>query len=299
MSRGLLALALAGTTFLAGCGDSSTSPSQGPLLGLSFTGLPPLASGFHYEGWAIINGQPFSTGKFNVGPDGALRTVGGQPVSGGRLATNVDLTIATAITITIEPAGDTDTVPAATRVLSGPVSGRSASLTAAPALGNDFGSAAGVFLLATPTDGPGTNETSGIWFIDPSSGMPAPGLSLPVLPAGWEYEGWTVFGSTPVTTGKFLRPAGADLAAPFSGPLPGPPFPGEDYLTNAPAGLAFPRHLGGAMAVITIEPSPDDSAAPFSALRPLLGPIPAGAASMTPFPLANGRGEFARGTASF
>jgi hypothetical protein len=285
-----------------GCGDDgTTSPSAGPPLNLTFTGLTPLQGGFHYEGWAIIGGQPFSTGKFNVAADGSLRTVGGAPVAGGSLPTTVDVGIASAIVITIEPAGDTDAVPAATKVLAGSVSNRSATLTAnvAEALGNDFGSASGVFLLATPTDGPGTNETSGIWFIDPRSGTPSAGLSLPVLPAGWEYEGWTVFGGTPVTTGKFLRPAGADFAAPFSGPLPGPPFPGEDYLTNAPAGLAFPRHLGGAMAVITIEPSPDDSPAPFSALRPLLGPIPAGASPMAPFPLANGRAEFARGTARF
>jgi hypothetical protein len=303
MSRRLLALALvAGAFTAAGCdGDNGTSPSAGPVLGLSFSGLTPLAGGYHYEGWAIIGGQPFSTGKFNVGPDGALRTVGGQPISGDGLTTNVDLNIASAIVITIEPAGDTDAIPATTKVLAGSVSGRSASLTAtAPqALGNDFSGASGVFLLATPTDGPGTNETSGIWFIDPSSGTPSAGLSLPVLPAGWEYEGWAVTAGVPLTTGKFLRPSGADFAAPFSGPLPGPPFPGEDYLTNAPAGLTFPRDLGGSTAVITIEPSPDDSPAPFSALRPLVGPIPTGAAPMAPFPLGNGRGVFARGTATF
>jgi hypothetical protein len=300
MTRPFLALALAGTLFIPACGDSGTSPS-GDFLGLSFTGLPPLSGGFHYEGWAIIGGQAISTGKFNLGPDGNLRTVGGQPFAGGGINTDADLGTATAIVITIEPSGDTDANPGVTKVLAGNVSGRSASLTAtaAQALGNDFGGASGVFLLATPTDGPGTNETSGIWFIDPSSGSPRPGLSLPALPAGWEYEGWTVIDGTPLTTGKFVSTSGPDGAAPFSGPLPGPPFPGEDYLRNAPAGLAFPRHLGGAMAVITIEPSPDDSPMPFSGLRPLLGPIPAGATAMTPFPLANGRAEFARGMATF
>jgi hypothetical protein len=301
MSTRILGLVIAVSALAMGCDESATSPSAGPPLSLSFTGLSPLQGGFHYEGWAIIDGQPFSTGKFNVGPDGSLRTVGGAPIAGGALATNVDVGIASAIVITIEPAGDTDAVPAATKVLAGSVSNRSAALTATvpEALGNDFASASGVFILATPTDGPDTNERSGIWFLDNRSGAPGVGLSLPTLPAGWEYEGWAVIGGIAVTTGKFLRPSGPDFAAPFSGPMPGPPFPGEDFLTNAPGGLRFPLDLGGSMAVITIEPSPDDSPAPFSALRPLIGAIPAGAAAGVTLPLGNGRAEFARGTAAF
>lgn len=251
------------------------------------------------EGWAIIGGQPFSTGKFNVGTDGSLRTVSGARIEGGSFATNLEVKIATAIVVTIEPAGDADTVPAATKILAGTVSSRAANLAvaAAQALGNDFGGASGVFILATPTDGEGTNETSGIWFLDLRSGSPGVGLSLPTLPAGWQYEGWAVINGVPVTTGRFTRGSGADAAAPFSGPQPGPPFPGEDFLTNAPAGLRFPLDLGGAMAVITVEPSPDDSPAPF-ALEPLAASIPTGARDHVTLPLANRAGEFPRATAT-
>ncbi|MEZ4687512.1 MAG: hypothetical protein R3B47_16035 [Bacteroidia bacterium] len=63
-----------------------------------------------------------------------------------------------------------------------------------------------------------------------------------------------------------------DEAAPFSGSNPGPTFPGEDLLVNAPAGLSFPVDLRGKTAVISIEPSPDNSSAPF-ALKPLVGNI--------------------------
>lgn len=300
MSRRLLGVIIALSVLPLGCNDdSSPTAASGPPLRLALTGLTPLQGGFHYEGWAIIGGQPFSTGKFNVAPDGSLRTVSGAPIAGGSFATTVDVGVATAIVITIEPAGDRDTAPAATKVLAGEVTNRTANLTvgAAQALGNDFAGAAGVFILATPTDGEGTNETSGIWFLDLRSGGPTVGLTLPTLPSGWEYEGWAVINGIPVTTGRFSRGSGADAAAPFSGPQPGPPFPGEDFLRNAPAGLSFPLDLGGSMAVITIEPSPDDSAAPFG-LKPLVGAIPRGTRDHVTLPMANGRGDFARGTAT-
>ena len=70
-------------------------------------------------------------------------------------------------------------------------------------------------------------------------------MSLPALPGGLHYEGWAVIDGVPVTTGRLTSPSGADEAAPFSGPNPGPPFPGEDFLGNAPIGLVFPTNLAG------------------------------------------------------
>jgi hypothetical protein len=278
--------------------DSDVDARQS--LVLQFSGLEPLAGGFHYEGWAIIGGQPVSTGKFNVNPSGSLVTLNGTVIGGGLFEVDRDLSAATTVVITIEPAGDTDAVPAATKILAGSLASRQGSLriSHADALGTDFASAGGVYLLATPTDGPGSNETSGIWFIDPSSGTPMPGLTLPALPAGWRFEGWTVFngGSTPVTTGPFTSASTVDLAAPFSGAMPGPPFPGEDYLMNAPAGLTFPTDLSGLTAVITVEPFPDDSPEPFT-LHPLSGQIPAPAAPMTPYALTQNTASFPSGSA--
>ncbi len=181
---------------------------------------------------------------------------------------------------------------------SGSVTNGSADLTVGhgAALGSDFSNASGVYILATPTDGPDTNENSGLWFLDLSSGSPAQGLQLPMLPAGWEYEGWVVIGGTPVSTGRFNTSAEVDLDTVFSGPLSGPPFPGEDFLFNAPDGLTFPVDLAGGTAVISVEPAPDDSTAPFT-LKPLVGAIPEDARDHTVYPLQYKAGGFPSGTA--
>jgi hypothetical protein len=135
-----------------------------------------------------------ATGKFNVDAGGALVTTSGAAIPGGAFDTGMDLGAATAIVITIEPSGDTDAIPADTHVLAGAVAAGASALTVghAAALGSDFLSATGDFILATPTTGAMTDENSGIWFLDLSSGSPAVGLSLPTLPAGWAYEGWAV-----------------------------------------------------------------------------------------------------------
>ncbi len=46
-------------------------------------------------------------------------------------------------------------------------------------------SAAGSFILATPTNGEGTDENQGIWFTDPAG---TPTLTLPPLLEGWTYH---------------------------------------------------------------------------------------------------------------
>jgi hypothetical protein len=141
------------------------------------------------------------------------------------------------------------------------------------ALNNDFRLIAGKYLLATPTDTLGSNEESGVWFVDNSSGSPMAGLMLPALPAGWMYEGWAVINHVPVSTGTITSADMADNSAPFSGSETGPPFPGEDFLQSAPSSLSFPTDLRGGMVVISIEPVPDNSPLPF-ALKPLVASIP-------------------------
>lgn len=74
----------------------------------------------------------------------------------------------------------------------------------------------------------------------PAASGPTAGLTLATLPAGWKYEGWAVINGTPVSTGTFTSASAADDSAPFSGATAGPPFPGEDFLQNAPSGLTFP-----------------------------------------------------------
>jgi hypothetical protein len=298
MKRSLVLITLA-TLGAAACDDGTIEPLM-ETLDLTFTGLDPLANGFHYEGWAIIDGMPESTGKFNVDAGGGLTTVDGTPIPGGSFETGIDLMSTAKIVLTIEPAGDMDAIPADTHVLAGDVSGGMAALVAGDgaALGNDFASAAGDYILATPTNGDMTDENSGIWFLSLATGMPAVGLVLPTLPAGWAYEGWAVIEGEPVTSGRFTAVDMADDADPFSSTMPGPPFPGEDYLLNAPGMLTFPTDLAGGVAVISIEPQPDDSPMPFT-LKPLVGDIPMGALDHVTYALTNMvGGTFPTGTAT-
>jgi len=278
--------------------DTTTDADEGRSLELNISGLETLANGFHYEGWAIVDGQPVTTGKFNVDANGSYVDLSGRTVS-STFEVDQDISTATAIVLTIEPAGDTDAIPAATKYLGGDLRSGSASLSVAhgSSLGDSYTNAAGTYILATPTDGPDSDETSGIWFLDPSSGTPVAGLDLPTLPDGWAYEGWVVIDGNPVTTGTFTSVDGADDAAPFSGPSAGPNYPGEDFLMNAPAGLSFPLDLSGRTAVISIEPMPDDSPAPFT-LKPLAGPIPNAAEAFTPYTVGNNASSFPTGSAS-
>ena len=301
-----LNLLLAGVfAMLTSCEKNDTSPITNgqsgfaaekrahAQLNLNIQGLAPLGSNAKYEGWIIVNGSPVSTGRFVVNANGGL-----APSHFNLNAS--DLAAATMFVLTIEPNPDPNPAPTATHILAGAFSGNAASLTVAhpAALGNDFSSATGKFLLATPTTSSMADEDKGVWFIDNSSGMGMPGLNLPVLPAGWKYEGWTLINGIPVTTGTFLANNVSDDAAPFSGPLAGPPFPGEDYIMNAPAGLMFPPNLGGAPIVLTIEPSPDNSPAPFTPLKPLVGSVPMSPAVHTTFNLSNNASTFPTGTAS-
>lgn len=50
----------------------------GISLQLDLSGVDPLANGYHYEGWAIIGGDPVSAGKFNIGPNGAIVGLDGK-----------------------------------------------------------------------------------------------------------------------------------------------------------------------------------------------------------------------------
>ena len=263
----------------------------------SLTGVAPLANGFHYEGWAIVDGSALSTGKFNVDDAGTIVDLNDVAIPNGEFEVGGDLSAATAIILTIEPDGGTDTTPAATHYIAGSVSASSASLTVgdASALGDDFSGASGDYILATPTDGADTNENSGIWFLSLATGSPAAGLTLPDLPSGWVYEGWAVIDGTPVTTGTFTKVDSVDLADPYSGTEAGPPFPGEDFLNNAPTGLTFPTDLAGATAVISIEPSPDDASTPFT-LKPLVGSIPSDATDHVTYSMDNNSSGFPTGS---
>ncbi len=289
------AVLLAGGIVASGCGGGAKSKSN---LQLSLTGGQPLQGGFHYEGWAILGGQPTSTGKFNLNASGAIIDLNGNAIANGTFQTGLALDTATAIVITIEPAGNTS--PSMTHFLGGSLANGAASLTVGDptALGNNFATAAGKYVLAAPTGTASTPQKSGVWFIDLAGGSPAVGLSLPTLPAGWKYEGWAIVGGIPLTTGKFTNPAAPDTGDPYSGSNPGPPFPGEDFLMSAPGGLTFPIDLSGKMVAITIEPDPDDSPGPFVALKPLSAAVSTTAADHVTYTMTNDASAFPTGNAA-
>lgn len=253
----------------ASCNKNNDSTST---LTLSLNGLEDLGTNYVYEGWIMVNGSPVSSGRFTVNSNGQLSKTSFS-ISDDQLKS------ATAFILTIEPATNDNPAPSEVHLVAGDFNGSTGtvSVSHAAALANNFSTASGKYVLATPTDGGSmNNEESGVWFLDNTSGMAAAGLNLPTLPAGWKYEGWVVFNGKPISTGTFTNPALADSNASTSvykgNSGNGPSFPGEDFLQNAPAGLIFPTDLRGKTVAISIEPYPDNSPNPFL-LKPLINTI--------------------------
>lgn len=244
---------------LVACGGGN---NNNPYINVEITGLENLGATSVYEGWLIVAGAAKSAGRFTVNDSGVMSQKNFQ-IAGA------DLDGASAYVLTIEPQNDTDPGPTSTHLVAGNFVGGStqASLSVAhpSALGDDFTSATGTFFLDTPTNGVAGTENQGIWFVDPRTTPASAGLTLPALPAqGWVYEGWVVVDGTPTSTGRFTLAAGPDSdgAGTAAGTLPAPPFPGQDFINPA-------KTLPGGVAVISIEPQPDNSPKPFL-LKPLI-----------------------------
>ncbi len=255
------ALSALAATALAACGGSDNNEAS---LKLNLSGLENLGSAAVYEGWLVTAAGPVSSGRFTVDASGKLsQTEFNIP--------RAQADAATAFVLTIEPAANDVAAPTATHLLAGDFNAdktmATVSVQHAAALGNNFSSAAGSFILATPSSASTTDDNQGIWWLKMVDGAPQASLTLPTLPAGWVYEGWVVVNGTPLSTGRFTSVSAADSdgSGSTAGPLAAPPFPGQDFITP-------PLVLPGGMAVISIEPEPDNSAAPFT-LKPLLGPI--------------------------
>jgi hypothetical protein len=243
---------------------------------LGFTNLAPLdeATEGLYEGWAIVDGAPVSTGVFNVNDMGEPIEPGGGDVIESFTPAS-DITGATDIKISIEPAGDSDPGPSGLIILGGMLSENLADLSTGL---EDVAGAAGCYILATPSDNhvDDMNDNEGIWWLQ----MPGPvaGLTdLPDLGPSWVYEGWVVDVSggmpVPYSTGTFSMADGfdSDAAGPMGG---GPPFPGQDYVAYQ-GGPVLDLASGDFAAVISIEPVPDNGPGPFQ-LKPLAGMIAQG-----------------------
>ena len=257
------------TTTISCSDDDSPAVVAQKTLTLNILNLEDVGDSFVYENWLIVDGSPVAAGTFSVNSEGALSET-------KFLIAAKTLDNATEYVLTIEPNPDSDPTPSKVHVLAGDfVSDNAEVFVSHPkALGTNFSTAVGNYILATPTDGDNSNnETSGVWWLDNSNATEELGLTLPELPEGWGYEGWAVIDGTPVSTGKFTSVSGADSTMLFSGTTSGPQFPGEDFLMNAPEGLTFPLDLSGKTVVISVEPNPDTSPAP-SPIKPLIGEVP-------------------------
>lgn len=229
-------------------------------LELSFADLPALGDDFLYEGWFITDDGPVTSGRFVVTGDEDSHVF------------NIDREIADAsamFVLTIEPKFGDDPAPSDTHIVAGPFEGGVAQLTMnhGAAFGTDFLDSEGGFILETPTTaGIAEDFDQGVWFLEPAAG-PGAGLRLPVLPAGWQYEGWVVGEDGPISTGTFVDPSMADRdgAGAAAGPDGAPPFPGQDFINPA-------MKLTGTTVVLSVEPTPDDSPKPFF-IKPLAGPV--------------------------
>ena len=241
------------------CGVTAPTASEASVS-LSFEGLPVLGEDYVYEGWLITAQGPITSGRFII--EEGQDTVE-QPIS-KELAE-----ASTMYVLTIEPAVGDDPAPSDVHIVAGAFQGDQAVLdTSHPAaIGSDFLDSNGGFILETPTTASIADDYSqGVWFLDPAAG-PGAGLHLPELPAGWAYEGWVVTDNGPISTGKFVDATAADRdgGGPAAGPDGAPPFPGQDFIDPA-------LDLVDTMIVLSVEPDPDDSPAPFF-LKPLAGPV--------------------------
>lgn len=251
-----IALLACSTAFISCNDDEGGEEISTSQITLDIDGLNDLGDDYKYEGWIIVDGSPVTTGVFSVDGEGVMSQTKFD-------VDKNDLASATKFVLSIEPTNDEDPAPSTTKYLVGDFSGSSANLSTDVIA--DFSNIWGKYILATPSDDDTTNDYNGIWWLTQPG--PEAGLYLPELVEGWVYEGWVVTMDGPISTGTFTSVTGADSdgAGATAGPNGTPPFPGQDFISPA-------IDLRGKTAVISIEPYPDNSAAPFT-LKPLVGTI--------------------------
>lgn len=256
----LLATLLAGCLLpLASCGDTPTELSPLPrAVGevggvlLRFEGLQPLDQGL-YHAWALQDRtRTRSLGAFNISASGEIVDENGAPVE-QFTGEDVDPTDVVGLLITIEPQGAAAERASGLQILSGNFVDGVARLSVP--FPSEVTGASGSVRIFTPTDGPDSNETSGLWFVDDAGD---PSLDLPVTTQALQYELFVEVDGRQLPSGRFDEVDEPDSNNPFSGEEPPPDAPGEDYLVNAPEGMEFPLNLGGARVTISLEGRAND-----------------------------------------
>lgn len=220
---------------------------------VNLNGLPALPDSMTYVGWfnREKNGVNYYVKVFvqNANATGSISYKSEEPFKNLQEAQAFMLT-----TEKVSVAQDSLLKPSSRIMLMGRYSEAAAVLNISGSV-IDFADSKAVFTLATPTDGPLTYETSGVWFADSVATTPVAGLNLPTLYGGWIYEGWVQVNGQYISTGRFTDPTKADLFNGYSGILAGYNFPGEDFLqdTTSTTSLTFPLNLANAKVNVSIE----------------------------------------------
>jgi len=295
MRRRLLVFLLL-ALMLPACGQSPTQyrplpSSLGDLRGVAmgFERLLPLRENEgKYAAWINVNrGDIIPLGGFNVNAEGRpVRTDTGEVIE--RFPSRENLYKAVSLLITIE-AQVIGAIPAGGVILQGPFIDGIAELRVPAPLG--IGLSQGSYRVFTPTDGPDTNENSGVWAVS-EGGEPL--LELPPLNNLYRYEHFMIINGVELTMAGFRAVDARDFNNFYSGPLEAPDFPGEDFLENTPPELVFPPDLSGARLIVTLEPIGGDTI-DASQLIVLEGVLPAGLQGGEVFPLTNRVASFPEG----
>lgn len=239
-------------TFLSSCGEDKINYKG--ITG-TFENLPLLTGNYEYAAWILENGNTRLMGPITINADGE-GIFSFAPISD-------NIADATSILITIEDNSVAYNSPSETQVLDCNFGTSDQAILTANAIGSDFGGISGNYILSSPTTSSSSTDNSGIWYVTQDINQ---GLQLPVLAAGWKYEGWVMFNNIPVSTGKFTDAGSLDESNIYGGSEDPFPYPGEDFNNPAvaPTGVNFPQDLKGKVTKITLEPFPDNSSDPYN-----------------------------------
>jgi hypothetical protein len=240
---------------------SKTTPVTGNRdVALSFANLDDVGDQHTYAAWLQDGPTYHLIGEFNAIP--------GAPAPSFRVS-EANFRGSEAVVISIEAAGPAPAQPSAQRILAGEIQGDDAALSIADqrALDDPFTGVGAQYIIETATTSEVNDYNQGIYWCVPGDflGIPEPVVpddpnldtTMPMLPPGWVYEGWVVLDGVPISTGRMSNPLqpDSDGLGPAKGPLPGMPFPGQEYIDP-------PKDLLGGQAWLTVEPEPDYSPAP-------------------------------------
>ena len=259
-----------------GCGETPSEfrplpAALGDLRGVAmgFERLQPLDQGIYSAWLRLEKGDRVGIGTFNVNSNGQPIDKQGSVID--RFTASETLFSAISILIAIEPTGAIQDAPSEAVILQGPFIDGIATMAVPFPPG--IGEATGSYRVFTPTDGPNTNEGSGVWAAN-ANGEPT--LALADINNLYMFEHFMVINGIPLTMGRFKTTDTRDLRNPWSGPLTdtAPAVPGEDFVANAPAGFTFPADLSGSRLLVTLEALYGDRVEP-SQLIVLEGTLPA------------------------